>query len=116
MGLNINTSTLRRNGIGLDLGRAAKAVTAALVLVLVLVLGAIAASPSLHQRLQNDGNHHDHFCFICALASGQLNVADTSPIVATACVFLICGVLAAEPPLVSRFNFSFSPSRAPPRL
>jgi hypothetical protein len=84
-------------------------------LVLVLVLGAIAASPSLHQRLQADGSHHDHFCVICALASGQLNVADTTPIVAAACVFLICGVLAAETPLVSRLDFSFSPSRAPPR-
>jgi hypothetical protein len=116
MWLDIDTSTLRRNRICLGFGRTAKTVTAVFALLLVMVLGAIAASPSLHQRLQADGDHHNHFCIICALASGQLNVADTSPIVATACVFLICGVLASETPLASRFNYFFSPSRAPPRL
>ncbi len=115
MCLNCDTSTLRRNRICLGFGRTAKAVTAVFALVLVLVLGAFAASPSLHQRLHTDSNHPDHFCIICAFASGQLNVAETTPVVATACVFLICGVLAAETPLVSLFDFSFSPSRAPPR-
>ena len=116
MCLNIDTRTLRRNRIGLGFSRTAKAVTAAFALVLVLALGAIAASPSLHQRLQVDSHQHDHFCIACALANGQLNVADTAPVVATPCVFVICGVLAPDAPLVSRFDFSFSPSRAPPRL
>jgi hypothetical protein len=83
--------------------------------VLMLALGAFAASPSLHQRL-HDSNHPNHFCVICALAGGQLNVAQTTPVVAAACVFLSCGVLAAETPLASRFDFFFSPSRAPPRV
>jgi hypothetical protein len=43
-------------------------------------------------------------------------VAETTPVVAAACLFLLCGVLAGEPPPVSLFSFSFSPSRAPPRL
>jgi hypothetical protein len=116
MCLDIDTNTQRQNRVYLGFGRTAKAVTAVFALLLVLVLGAIAASPSLHQRFQGDSNHHDHNCIICALAAGQLNVADTTPIVAAVCVFLICGVLAAEPPLVSLFSFSFSPSRAPPRL
>ncbi len=105
---------MRRNRICLGFGRIAKAVTA--VFALVLVLGAFAASPSLHQRLHTDSIHPDHFCIICALAGGQLNVAETTPVAAIACVFLSCGVLAAEARLVSRFDFSFSPSRAPPRL
>jgi hypothetical protein len=99
----------------LGFGRTAKAVTAALALVLVLALGAFAASPSLHQRLHTDSHHPDHGCIICALARGQLHVADTTPVVATACVFLTCGVLAAATPLVSLLNYSFPPSRAPPR-
>ena len=84
--------------------------------MLVLVLGALAASPSLHQRLHVKSNHPDHFCIICALAGGQLDVAVRAPVDASACVLLIWGVRAAEIPLVSRFGFSFSPSRAPPRL
>jgi hypothetical protein len=83
--------------------------------MLVLVVGAFTASPSLHQRL-HDGNHSDPFCIICALASGQLDVAEITPVVVTACVFLICGFLAAETPLVSLCGFFFSLSRAPPRL
>jgi hypothetical protein len=114
MCLNFDTSTLRRNRICLGFGWTANAVTAAFALVLVLVLGALAASPSLHQRL-HDSHHPDHFCIICALGGGQLNVAESTPVVATDCVFLSCGVLGAEPRLVSRFDFSFSPSRAPPR-
>ncbi len=115
MCLNFHTSTLRQNRICLGFGRTAKAATAVFTLVLVLVLGAFAASPSLHQRL-HDGNHPDPFCIVCALASGQLNVVETTPVVATACVFLSCGVLTAETPPVSLFDFFFSPSRAPPRL
>lgn len=107
---------MRRNRVSLGFGRAARTVTAAFALVLVLVLAAFAATPSLHQRLQSDRNHPDHFCVICALATGQLDVAETAPVVATACVFLICGVRAAEPLPVSLFDYSFSPSRAPPRL
>jgi hypothetical protein len=116
MCLNFNTSTMRRNRDRLGFGRTAKAVTAGFALVLVLVLGVFAASPSLHQRLHSDSNQSDHFCIICALASGHLDAPATTPITAAACVFLVCGVLAAETPLVSRFDFSFSPSRAPPRL
>ena len=107
---------MRRIRICLGFGRTAKAVTAALALVLVLALGAFAASPPLHRRLHADSNRPDHVCVVCALARGQLNVADTTPVVATACVFLICGVLATATPLVSPLNYSFSPSRAPPRL
>jgi hypothetical protein len=84
--------------------------------VLMLVLGIVAASPSLHQRLQTDGHHPDHFCIICALVGGQLDVAETTPVVAAACLLLLCGVLVAEPPPVSLLDVSFSPSRAPPRL
>jgi hypothetical protein len=107
---------MRRKRIGLGFGRTAKAVTAALTLVLVLVLWVFAASPSLHQRLHADSNHPDHFCIVRALASGHLNVGEKSPVIAIAGVFLICGVLAAETPLVSLFDYSFSASRAPPRL
>ena len=82
----------------------------------MLLLGAFAASPSLHQRLHADSASPDHFCIIGALARGHLNVADTAPVVAAACVFLICGVLAAGNPLLSVFEFSFSLSRAPPRF
>jgi hypothetical protein len=116
MCLNVDTSTKRQDRICLGFGRTAKAVTAALALVLVLVLWAFAASPSLHQRFRTDSNHPGHFCIICAFATGQINVAEKAPVVATACVFVICGVLAAETALVSLFDFSFSPSRAPPRL
>jgi len=116
MCLNFDTSTLRRNRICLGFGWTANAVTAAFALVLVLVLGALAASPSLHQRFHTDSNDPNHFCIIRALASGHLNLGEKTPVVAAACVFLICGVRAAETPLVSLFDFSFSPSRAPPRL
>jgi len=112
MCLNFDTSIMRRKRICLSLGRTAKAVTAAFALVLVLVLWAFAASPSLHQRLHTDSHHPDHFCIIRTLASGHLNVGEKTPVVAAACVFLICGVRAAETPLVSLFDFSSSPSRA----
>lgn len=112
---NITMSLVRRNRFCFGFGRTAKAVTAGFALVLVLVLGAFAASPSLHQWLHADSNHSDHFCIVCALAGGQLSVAETAPVVAAACVFLSCGVLAPETPLVSLFSFFFSLGRAPPR-
>ncbi|MGO9199666.1 MAG: hypothetical protein ACLQM8_03895 [Limisphaerales bacterium] len=83
---------------------------------MMLVLGSFAASPALHPRRQIDSNHPNHSCILCTFAAGQLDAAETTPVVAAACLLLLCGVPASAPALVSLFDFSFSPSRAPPRL
>ena len=114
--MNLHTSTMRQDRTGSGFDRTVKAVAAGLALVLVLVLCVLAASPSLHQRFRTDSDHSGHFCIVCAFAGGQIDVADKTPVVATACVFVLCGALTAGTPLVSLFDFSFSPSRAPPRL
>ncbi|MGO8675378.1 MAG: hypothetical protein ACLQVX_05865 [Limisphaerales bacterium] len=113
--LNPNANTMRRSWICLSFGRTARAVTAALALLLMFALGLVAASPSLHQQFQTDSNHPGHFCFICAFAGGQMALGDKTPVVAAVWVFLVCGLLAAETPLASLFDFSSSLSRAPPR-
>jgi hypothetical protein len=96
--------------ICLGFARTAKAVTAAFAVVLVLVLGALAVSPSLHQRLHADCAHPDHFCVISAFATGQLLWTETLLVVCS-----VFGVSRRETPLASYLDFYFSPNRAPPR-
>jgi hypothetical protein len=95
-------------------GRAAKAVTAMVATALVLMMMCFAASPSLHQHLHRNGNRPDHFCAIFAFAKETL--AGTAPIsIVTITRVLSAHGLRAEPPLVSLFDYYFSPGRAPPR-
>lgn len=108
--------TVRRNQMGICFGPTVKAVGAAFLVLLVLVLGAFSASPELHHQLHPDSTQPDHFCLITAFANGQLEAAAALPIVAVACVFLLCGTQVPVTPLVSVFRFRYSPSRAPPRF
>ena len=107
---------MRRYCQSIGFGRTAIAVAAALCIALVLALGAFAVSPSLHQRVHSDSNRSDHFCLICAFASGQVGAAETVLVAAIAAVFLNYGVLLRETPLVSLLDYYFSPNRAPPRF
>jgi hypothetical protein len=95
-------------------GRTAKAVTAVFALALILALGIFAASPSLHLRLHASGDRSDRLCVVCAFANGQLGWTETIAVAVTACLVLFFSVLLRSAPVVSLFDFYFSPNRAPP--
>jgi hypothetical protein len=52
-----------------------KAVIASLLVGLVLLLGAMAASPSLHERLHADASEAGHHCAVTLFAHGQVDSA-----------------------------------------
>jgi hypothetical protein len=95
-------------------GRAAKAVTAVVAAALVLMMMCFAASPSLHQHLHRNGNRPDHFCAIFAFAKETLSSTAPISVVRATAVLSVHG-LRAERPLISLFDYYFSPGRAPPR-
>jgi hypothetical protein len=98
------------------LGRTAKAITAAFALVAMLALGVFASSPSLHQRIHPDSDRADHFCAVCAFASGHLNWTHSVPAIAVAAIFIIHRNFLGERTLISYFDFYSFPTRAPPRF
>jgi hypothetical protein len=105
-----------RYRVRLGFGRTEKAVAASFAIALVLTLGALAVSPSLHQRVHTDRARPDHFCLICAFAGGQVSATDTTSVLAVASIFFVYGVFFRETRLVSLLDFYFSPNRAPPRF
>jgi hypothetical protein len=106
---------MRRYQKFLVFGRTAKAVTAAFALMAMLALGVFASSPSLHHRIHPDSGRVDHFCAICAFASGHLNWTHSVPAIAVAAMFVIRTRLPGERPLISNLDFYSCPNRAPPR-
>ncbi len=73
----------------LRFGPTAKAVVAAFALALILLLDLCASNPSLHSRLHTDRAHNTGFCVVCALASGQVGWAGTTPVTAIACFVIL---------------------------
>jgi len=98
-----------------DVRRAANAATTVLAIGLVLLMEYFAASPSLHQRLHADWNRPDHFCAIIAFAKENLSGTASVAIVRIATVLRIQS-LPPQSPLISLFDYYFSPDRAPPLL
>jgi hypothetical protein len=105
---------MRRNRFCLGFGQTAQAVTTTFAILLVLFLGAVAVSPSLHQRLHADNDRPDHFCVVSAFAGGQLRWTESNLVVAIAHVFLVFSFSLHETPLASCLDFYSSPNRAPP--
>jgi hypothetical protein len=87
---------------------------AGVLAVLLLVFGSFAAVGSLHHS-----SHHDHAagagaCVICSLAHGQIDLPDSSPILAATLFLPLCGLLAATTGVPWSFEFLLPPGRGPP--
>jgi hypothetical protein len=111
-----STSSMLRNRNYLFFGRTANALMAFFAIGLMLAVGFFAVNPSLHQRLHAESDHGDHFCVVCALASSQLNCAESATIIVVASGIVFFGIFLRENPLVSCLDLYSSPCRAPPRL
>lgn len=59
----------------------------ALLIVHVLLIGAMAASPQLHEFVHSDADHPDHECAVTLFASGS--GASTTPVIFTAAFFAV---------------------------
>lgn len=95
--------------------RVAKSFVAGLLAVLLLAFGVLAASGSLHHSLHHDSADASS-CVICLLAQGQIDIPETSPVVATTVFHPLCGLLAASAGVPWSFDFLLPPGRAPPCL
>jgi hypothetical protein len=95
--------------------RAAKPALAGLLALLLLVLTTISACPSLHKFLHSDGGETNHQCLVCSFAKGQVAAAEVSGIFASVVIGLVGLVLLPKLSPLPSFDFSLSPSRAPPR-
>jgi hypothetical protein len=96
--------------------RVAKSFVAGLLAVLLLAFGVLAASGSLHHSRHHDSATDASSCVICSLAQGQIDLPETSPVVATTVFHPLCGLLAASAGVPWSFDFLLPPGRAPPRL
>jgi hypothetical protein len=94
--------------------RLAKPALGGLLVLLLLLLSALAASPTLHQRLHADSSGPDHNCVITFFAKGQISQAPAA-LILTAFVSLVGAIaLLAENLLLPSADYRFSASRAPP--
>jgi hypothetical protein len=94
--------------------RAAKPALAGLLALLLLALSTISVCPSLHKFLHSDGETN-HQCLVCSFAKGQVTAAEVSGVFAALVIGLVGLVLLPKVSPLPSFDFSLSPSRAPPR-
>jgi hypothetical protein len=96
--------------------RAANSALAVSLAILLIGLGLLAASGPLHRSLHHDKPVGSSLCAVCLLAQGHVDAADIAPLFVFAALIFLCGVLAANAVLPSRFDFLLPPGRAPPRV
>ena len=95
----------------LDYGKRA---TAALLIGLVLFLSLAGANPSLHQAIHPDANAPDHHCVVKLFTQGQVDAADSAPVVVLPAPAYVPLELAAGNSVFPSADYSISSSRAPP--
>ena len=97
-----------------SLGRAAKSALAAVLIVLLLLVSSLSVCPALHHMLHHDADDQDHACLITDFAKGQVDTAETAPIVVFFLFSLLCAAVAVVIEPLPSFDYRLSPSRAPP--
>ena len=85
------------------------------MVLLMLALSAFAASSTLHHALHADSDSASHHCLISIFANGQLSGAETTVLIVLVGVCAVYVELLPATPARSLFDYSFAPSRAPPR-
>ena len=82
--------------------------------VFVLAIGAVAASPALHQWLHPDAAEADHECAITLFSHGAIEPgAVAAPVVVPLLLVTAVAVAPDGPDLVAP-RYRWSPERAPP--
>jgi len=94
--------------------RVANSAFAGLLAILLFFSGLLSVSHLAH-RSEHQRASDSHFCFVCSIAKGQVNVEDVGPVL----VFFVATVLFCVPLLRSSASVCedrrLAPSRAPPR-
>jgi hypothetical protein len=106
---------VQRETVSTGFNRAAKPALAGLLAILLLAVSTISFCPSLHKFLHSDGGETNHQCLVCSFAKGQVAAAEVSGVFAALVISLIGFVLLPKFSPLPSFDFSLSPSRAPPR-
>jgi len=97
-----------------DLRRVAKPALAGLLATLFIAFGLLAASDPLHRSF-HERTPGASFCAVCLFAQGQIELANTAPVLAASLLFFLCGLLAASAGVPWSVVSLLPPGRAPPR-
>jgi hypothetical protein len=96
-------------------GRMPKSAVGGLLALSLLFATAFSVSHALHQSLHQDGPGSGHFCLVCSFAKGQVSTAVVAVVSAVLTFCCLWWVRLASTNSLPRFDYRFSPSRAPPQ-